>query len=216
VFRTFFSEGPSDFVEQGLTTFGREFAMAHALVKWEPASLLHVIPVGLLQRLMTTKGLTVDRVEEVELVLPTERKARESAREARLVGARSDRTSRLASLRFRMAIMLADQKTDPDRFEQPLDDDLLAVLDKVRIRYETARPIQYARVEVTTTDRTRHTLDSETFDPPSVDWKGWLAAGGSPLLSEQQLTRLVELLGRLEDVPDVAEVMACVVPGASS
>jgi 2-methylcitrate dehydratase PrpD len=215
VFRIFFSEGPTDFVEEGLATLGREFAMAHALAKWEPASLLHVIPVGLLQRLMSANGLTAERVEEVEVVLPAERKARESVREARLVGPRSDHSSRRASLRFRVAIMLVDQRTDPDRFEHPLDKDLLAVLDKVRIRYETDRPIQYARVEVTTTDRTRHTLDSDTFDSPPFDRKGWLVDGAA-LLSDRQLTRLVDLVDRLEDVPDVSEVMACVVPEAPS
>jgi hypothetical protein len=89
-------------------------------------------------------------------------------------------------------------------------------LEKVRLRFETGHPLFYARVEITTTDGNRYVDEADSYQPPPTDWADWLAEGGRSILPERRLARLAELIGTLEDVPDVSEVMACVVPGDAS
>lgn len=214
VFQSFFSQdGVPDFVEAGLATLGKEFAIAQAQTKRQSGSALNVIPVELTQHVLDKHALSADRIAALEIVVPEERRARETKRENAMRGPRADRTSRLASLGFRTAMTVVDGRIDPARFERPPDADLLAVLEKVWLSYEPGHPLFYARVEVTTTDGQRYAADGETPRPsPSLDWTEWLAEGGRAVLTDGQLTQLAVLVGNLEDVADFSEVMACVVP----
>jgi 2-methylcitrate dehydratase PrpD len=216
VFRTFFSREVPASVETGLATLGHEFAIARAQIKRQPVSALNVIPVELTQQLLRKNGLSASSVAAVELVIPRERQARETQRDDALVSPSADRTSRLGSPRFWVAMILVDGRINLPRVERPPDAHFLSVLDRIGLRFEPGHPLLYARVEVTTTDGQHYAAEGDSHFAPPNDWAEWLAEGGRAILPEQQLARLAHLIRNLENVPNVSEVMACVVPEDSS
>lgn len=210
--RMFFSRDIPDVVHDRVRTLGKDFAILGAHVRPQPISALSVIPVELTRQLVTQHALEPDRVAAVELTLPDERRAREEMRDEAMMNPQAGPTSRQGSSRFLLASVIADGRLDADRFEPPPDPVLLAVLNKVRLRYEPDRPLLYARVDVTTIDSQHYAAEGETLDPQHVDWGEWLIESGNAIVPEKQLARLVELIDNLERVPDVSALLACVVP----
>jgi 2-methylcitrate dehydratase PrpD len=225
VFRTFFARDVPASVEAALATLGEDFAIASVRTKQadidpdgdiprHPA----IIPVELTRSLLSESPLEVDDVVAVTVVLAEGRRVREIQRDEALLRPDADGSTRRASLRFQIAILLADGRTDPSRYEDKPDPDLLAVLERIRLRFEPGHPLLYTRVEVATTAGGRHVVvdDGDTDVPPPADAIDWLTTNGRTVLPVDRLTRLVELVSHLEEVPDVAEVMACAVPAAAS
>jgi 2-methylcitrate dehydratase PrpD len=201
VYRSLFLNGPSHSLEDSLATLGKEFAISHVGTNRYWASALNANPIERAQQLVAEHALTPDDLTTIDLVLPEEREAREAA---------YDHYANRGP-RFLVAIVLSDGRLEPARFEDPPGADLLAVVEKVRLRFERGRPLYYARIEVTTTNGERYVAERDSpTEPPPLDYDAWIAKCGQAIVSEAQLTRLIELLRNLEDVPDIAEVTACV------
>jgi hypothetical protein len=93
------------------------------------------------------------------------------------------------------------------------DPDVRGALAKVSLAFEEGRSLAYARVRLTLRDGRTYEHEG-TFRPyPKGDWSAWLRQGGEADLSAGQLAQLERLLTELEAVDDVADVMACTVPG---
>jgi 2-methylcitrate dehydratase PrpD len=215
VFRSFFSCDVPDSVRAGLESLGHEFVITRARTRRHtavPLSGYNIIPVELTQRLVEEHALSAAHVATVEIALPEERRAREDKREDAITRSGADSVNRMESLGLRIAMVVAGGPIEPGRFERPPDPELLAQRDKVRLLFEQGRPLLYARVEVTTTHGERYTAEGDTPVAPPADWTEWLAEGSRGVIPEDRLNRLVHLIRHLEDVPDVSELLACVVP----
>jgi 2-methylcitrate dehydratase PrpD len=204
IYRTYFVEDVPESVRASLGTLGEDFEITKVRRTRYPVSLANTLPMDLTQRLAREHHLTPERVAAIELVLPRSREARE-----RIYGVYAKGPTTV------VAIALTDGRLDSARLEKELGADLLAVRDKVRLRFEDDRGFFYARVEITDVDGQRHTAEGdEPVDSPPIDWADWLAAGET-VVTKQQLTQLADLIRHLETVPDVSELMACVVPSRS-
>jgi 2-methylcitrate dehydratase PrpD len=202
IYRTFFLSDVPEVVHANLATLGRDFEVAKVGRTHYPFSRGNTLPVDLTRQLVTEHGLTADRVAAVDLVLPRSREAREAIYGTYPKGPTSV-----------VAIALTDGRVDPERFEEPFGPEVLAARDKVRLRFEDDHGFFYARVEVTTTDGQRFAAeDDDPGEPPPIDWAEWLADSGRAILPEGQLAELADQIRQLEDVPNVADVMACVTP----
>ncbi|MGH9245866.1 MAG: MmgE/PrpD family protein [Acidimicrobiales bacterium] len=216
VYRTFFQHLPET-LDDHLETLGRDFEVTNAFLKRYSASGINIIPMELAQTLVDEHALSADRIASVDVILPTSRKVREAVWEEPLLSPSAARTNRQGSLRFQVSIIFSDGRVDRARYEQPPDDALLEMLRRVRLRFEDGHPrLRYARIEVTTTDGERYTSEGDTHAFPAPDSAAWLVEGGRAVLSDAQVARLVDLIAGLEDVPDVNEVLACLVPEGPS
>lgn len=119
--------------------------------------------------------------------------------------------ARLVGPRCSIAIIATGGRMEAGRFNVSPDPALLAMAEKVRLRFENGRSTCYARVELTTGGE-RYSAASDTYLTPPLSRAEYLANGGREVLSEDKLAPLADLIGNLEDVPDVSEVMACVKP----
>jgi 2-methylcitrate dehydratase PrpD len=211
LYRSFFFQDVPDQLRDDLATLGADFEISKAEVKRMSASALNFVPIELAQQLVAEHALDASRVAEVVIALPRERRNREAAWETGLSGAGpAAEIGRRGALRFRVAMIIADGRTDPSRYVRDPDADLAGLLDKMRILWEADRPLRYARIEVTTTDGQSHSMDGDRYVAPRVDWTEWLTEGGRAVVGEHRISRLVELIENLEDVTDVADVMAVV------
>ncbi|MGH3462243.1 MAG: MmgE/PrpD family protein [Kribbellaceae bacterium] len=205
VYRTFFLQDVPDVVHEKLRRLGSDFELANARTTRYPVSATNALPIQLTAQLVTEHSLTPSRVAQVDLVLPASRAAREEIYGVYPKGPTSV-----------VALALTGSRLDAARFEEEFDDELIAARDKVRLQFEDGHGFFYARVELTTTDDRRYTAEGGGDVPPAqppLDWADWLACG-RPILSDAQVDRLAELIRDLENVDDVGEVLACLVPGA--
>ncbi len=118
------------------------------------------------------------------------------------------------SLRVKLAALLAHGRPSYQPTPAELDDpDVRGALAKVSLGFEEGRSLAYARVRLTLRDGRTYEHEG-TFRPyPKGDWSAWLHRGGEADLSDRQVAQLERLLTELETVDDVADVMACTVPG---
>jgi 2-methylcitrate dehydratase len=204
VYRTFFLEEVPDNVYDQLATLGTDFALAGAWTTRYPVSSTNAHPIELTRRLVAEHCLTPGDVAAVDLVLPASREAREAIYGVYPKGPTSV-----------VAIALTDGRLDPVRLEEEFDADLLAVRDRVRLRFEDGHGFFYARIEVATTDGRRLAAEAGgdlPADQPPLDWAEWLDTSRCHILSIAQVERLIALIRELESVTDVNDVLACLVP----
>jgi hypothetical protein len=84
---------------------------------------------------------------------------------------------------------------------------------KIALAFEHERSLAYTRVRLTLRDGRTYEREG-SFEPYAKgDWSAWIAQGGTDAgLSDRQIAQLERQLTDLENVNDVAEVMACTVP----
>jgi 2-methylcitrate dehydratase PrpD len=209
VYRAFFRRDVPDSLTDGLATLGTEFHIANAELKQLSASALNMIPIELTQALVVEHGLAPDQIGAVDLVVPVEREHREAVWEGALA---QGGTSRASSLRFRVASVIASKGADLDPYRWPDEAEFVALLGRIRLRFERDRPIRYARVEMVTTGGERYAVDADRHLPPRVDPLEWLTRCGHGVLPDDRLARLAELVGVLEEVEDVSALTALFAP----
>jgi 2-methylcitrate dehydratase PrpD len=210
VYRAFFRREVPDSMADALGALGTEFHIANAELKRLSASALNTIPIELTQALVTEHGLAPDQIASVDLVVPVEREQREAVWEGALAQGGPSRT---ASLRYRVAGVIATKGADLDPYRWPDEAEFVALLGRIRLRFECERPMRYARVELVTTGGERYVVDADHHVPTQVGRLEWLTRCGNGVLPDDRLERLVELVGGLEEVEDVSAVTALFVPG---
>jgi hypothetical protein len=156
------------------------------------------MPIELTLRLAREHEITPERIAALRLVLPRSREIREA-----IYGAYPKGPSTL------VAIALTDRRFDPGRFEEELGAELLAVREKVQVRFEDGRDFFYARLEIDTTDGQHVTAEGDgRLDGPPLGRSTWREVAGDDL-DEASLTRLEDLVRNLEHVAHVRELTEC-------
>jgi 2-methylcitrate dehydratase PrpD len=205
---TFFGGMPAD-LDASLDTLGETFELLSATTKHYPGTGLNILPVQLMIDLTREHGLTPDNVAEIRLDLPVER---ENFAPGHALPPFEDAAAASSSARFHLAVVLLEGAPRDERYERFDDPEILEIVDKVDVRLVPGRSIRYARLCVTTADGAELTAEGDHYVFPRADWPLWLAKDGARLLSKEKLDRLAELVGRLDEVDDVSEVMACTTP----
>jgi 2-methylcitrate dehydratase PrpD len=191
MYRSYFLGDVPDSVHDRLDTLGQDFDLSRARINSGTTSLLNLVPMELARRLMTEHGLTAARIAAIDLVLPEERESREAAYHS----------YQHRSPRHLMALIVTGGTVEAARFDRPPGPEVVAMTEKVRLRFEPGHPITYARLEVTTADGEHYVAEDDTHHTTPLDWTTVLAQ-----------PRLIELLRNLETVPNVKEVMQCLKP----
>ncbi|MGH9246965.1 MAG: MmgE/PrpD family protein [Acidimicrobiales bacterium] len=220
-YRVFFGAVP-DGLDASLDRLRGHFAICAATTKPESASGANIPAMQVACELRTCGAFNVADVAGVRVVLAEKRRGRDAYFEGDLDRRPTDSYAARLSLRFRIAAIMLDGRIDLTRIGDPGEPDLRAMLDRVTLDYEAGHTIEvageivpavsYARVEITTHDGRTFSGERDRVIPPPTDWRAWLRRDGASLVGVEQLDRLEALMARLEDVADVAEVMASTRP----
>ena len=212
LYMAFFGYVP-DGLEPNLASLGKDFSILGASRKEYPSSASHFTALDRALDLLQRTGLRAAAVSRLVATLAEDFRGRFGYMEAGVEKPEPSDEEILRSLRVKLAILLVDGAIEPlptrARFREPA---VQAVLPAVSLSFEPRRPLDFARIEITTTDgRTFSTAGG--FAPyPKGDWSAMLRKDGERFLSEPRLARLERLLTRLEEVVDVGEVLAATVP----
>ncbi|NIK61407.1 MmgE/PrpD family protein [Kribbella shirazensis] len=208
-----FASADTSWIEAELETLGEHFTITdtHPKLPGSP-NAVNSAPLGITRRLMQEHALDYARIEQVAVFIPQERQLVEEQRSAMLT-APSSWSSRDVSLHYLVASVIADDWVGAGGLDGQSRTVLRAALDKVHLRYEAGRPIQYARVEITTADAEIYSGENADLESsaPQLDWEEWLTDSGLNVLSDRSLNRLLKLMRHLEDVSTVTDVLACLV-----
>jgi 2-methylcitrate dehydratase len=198
-----------------LGRLGRDFKIMSASTKRYPGSASHIAPLEAARALFARERPLERDVERIRVVNPDEFRGRFAHQETRMDWAREPGDEDLAvraSLRLKLAVLLVTGEVVPRPTPAHWRDERVqAAMDKIELVFE---PIAHDKAFVEVRLRDGRALREEgTVTPyPRGDWGRWLRTDGAAFLSEAKLTRLEQLVSRLEDVQDFAEVMACVTP----
>jgi 2-methylcitrate dehydratase PrpD len=207
-FDTFFGGLPNG-LDESLGTLGETYEIRNATTKHYPGTALNIVAIQLMMDLVRRHGLTSATVSRIVVALPVERENFINGHGAPPFENSADASS---SVRFQLAIVLLDGTPRAEHFERFGDPEILEIVDRIEVRLVTGRQIRYARVQVTTADGRELSAEGEDHRFPRAEWSSWLARYGARLLPLDKLNRLVDLLGRFEELDDVSEVMACTIP----
>jgi 2-methylcitrate dehydratase len=202
-------------LDEALARLGRDFKIMAASTKRYPGSASHIAPLEAARALFARERPAGRDVERIVVTLPNEFAGRFAHQENRMDWAREPGDEDLAvraSLRLKLAVLLVTGEVVPrPTVEHWRDGDVQGAMPKIDLVFEPI-PDDKAFVEVRLSDGTTRREEGTVTPYPRGDWGGWLRTNGARFLSDAKLTRLEQLVSRLEDVDDFAEVMACVTP----
>jgi 2-methylcitrate dehydratase PrpD len=210
LYAAFFGGVPAG-LEDNLATLGREYSILRSVTKRFPGSECHVAPLETTQALLADAGLRANDIEKFVAVLPHEFEGRFGKIEPIIERPSLRDGDLIYSLKARLALLAMEGKiVSPtlDRFNAAKVRDMLA---RIELHFEP-RPEDYARIEIRTKDGRTLTREGKISARPKGDLAGWLRRDGERFLSEAKLEKLTRLIANCEDVPDVAEILACTVP----
>ena len=205
---TFFTGEPPA-LEQSLDSLGTGFEIMNATTKRYPGTGLNIVAIELATRLAGDHSLTASNIRSVTVVLPVERK---NFLTGHMHPPFESEAAARSSVVLAIAIILTTGHLDTALVEDYTRPDLVELCGRISVVLEEGHPIRYARIEVETSDG-RSAADEghdHIFDP--VDWFAWLSVGGMDIVGGERLTRLVEIIQRLEALDDVAELTALLRP----
>ncbi len=216
LYQTFFGKIPVS-LPGLIDDLGSDWEIFKAEQKRHHGTGQSTIAIELLLGLVRDHDLTADRVAKIDVFLPTERRFRE---EFVFRGPFGPGANRFSSMPYALSVALVDGKVGPGRYsDAPVDEKIARQLPKIEVTFEDGHEIErYCRLEVRTVDGATLIRDADVYEfafPRSV-WGEWLQLDGLRLLSPQQLQRLEQLIGDLESLDDVSELMATVVPSGAS
>jgi 2-methylcitrate dehydratase PrpD len=198
-------------LDERLATLGRQYAIGDVRVKYLPMSGSHYPPLEQAEALLRRTGLQARDVRQLVAVLPDELRGRFEFLETWIDGASVTRTEVIRSLRVKLAVLLVTGAIVPQpSVAQFRDPEVQAALAKVSLRYEPIS-LDRARVNVATVDGRSHTAEGTLRNEPKIGAM-LLRQHGEQFLSATRLAELERLMTHLDDVNDVAAVLACTVP----
>jgi 2-methylcitrate dehydratase PrpD len=212
LFATWFGANARD-AYPDLASLGHEFAIMGTSTKRYPGSASHILALEFTKELLAEAAARAEHVDSLVVTLDEDFRGRFELMEPLID--RPDATERdvKSSLRVKLAILLAHGSiTYQPTLAQFADPAVRAALSKVSLRFERLPSIEYARVRLSLSDGRSLEREGLVRPYPKGDWSAWLRAGAERYLSAHQLSRLEHLLTHLEEVDDVADLMACVRP----
>ena len=202
--------GPPEGLEPSLASLGRDFSIMGLLVRGATGGS-HLAPLQVGEALIARLALQADAVERVTATLPDEFRGRFGKRETAIQRDQPTLPDLQQSLRLQLAILLVERTVREPTFDHYANPIVRAAMDRIEFAFEV-RPVDWAAIELRTRDGRVFREEGRIRVAPKGDWSAWLRQDGERFLSEAKLTKLEQLLTHLEDVNDVAEVLACTVP----
>ena len=191
---------------------GHDWEILEAEYKRHHGTGQNTVAIELLLAMRREHDLDASNVDAIDVVLTVER----SHRKENLFGGPFESSGEAySSMPFALAVALTHGEVTADHYTEAgiSDAGINGVLQKIRVRFEDGHDVaRYCRLEVTTADGRRLVRDSDAFmfPFPDDDWRDWLYKDGATVLTEGRLDRLLDQIVNLEQVDDVAEIMASV------
>ncbi len=214
LYSTFFGAVPDE-LDAMIKGMGTDWEILTAEQKRHHGTGANAVAIQLLLDLMAENDLDAARVARVDVFLPAQRQARAEV----AVRAPFDRwDDAYSSLPYALAVALLDGRVAPERYTDDVVNDpaVASEMDKVLLNYEGGHETdgRYCRVEVHAAGVQRFVRNANSFvyPFPRSDWVDWLQRDGARMMPGAQLRQLESLIAELENVDDVAELMATVVP----
>ena len=222
LYRSFFGELPNA-VEGLIAGLGSGWEILGAAQKRYPGTSQNTVATELFLQLVHEKQLTPTSVTQIDVFLSFPEQSEERKKELTFRGPFDSWTDAYSSLPYALALALVNGEVASERYrEGNLNDTATAeTMRKITTNFEEGHgQARYCRLEVHTVDGRKLVRDSThseisetfTFPFPRTVWGDWLRSDGRRVLPEQQLQCLEDLIGDLENVRDISELMACVVP----
>jgi 2-methylcitrate dehydratase PrpD len=192
-----------------MASFGRDHVIVEALEKRYPGTAANQVPIEAM-RDMVTKGLVkADNIDSIIVSVPIERK---NIAVINSIGPFDDSHTTPSSFAFQMAMLIIDGDLHFHRYAEIDNPEIMAVVRRIRVEFVEGRPIRYAKVEVVTKNGKVHMREGTHFAFPAQDPFTIIAKYAAPFLPKDRIQRFVDLLDRLETLPDVSEMIACLAP----
>src|SRR5262245_4543511 len=218
-FQTFFGTDLSD--NWVLTaTLGKPFFLAAPGigVKMYPSGYHLHHPFEAALELVKKHGITVDKIADIELIVPRRGHFDRPNIRAGLEGK--------FSYQYHVAMAILDQKLTIESFhdERALARDVQDLLKKMSVRVDPSIPRNPDIVYYTVAIKLQDGKEVSAAQPlpkshwryplPRAEWEGKFRANGARVLKEQSVERIVKLVDTLEGIPDVRELTEALVPQA--
>jgi 2-methylcitrate dehydratase PrpD len=202
-FETFFGAVPPAVEELRLD--GAPDEILDTTTKRYPGTGLNIVGIELMRELVHEEHITPADVQRIVLTLP---RARENfATGHLLIGL--ERWRACSSLPFQMAMVIVDGgETNFARYYEPDDPAIAAILSRVELRFEAGHEDErFTRFELLTRDGRRFVREGERHTFAPLDPAAELTRAGGGRLPDARLSRASALVGRLDEIADVAELM---------
>ncbi|MDE0001960.1 MAG: MmgE/PrpD family protein [Rhodospirillaceae bacterium] len=191
-----------------LASLGRDYAIMTSEEKHYPGTGLNQVPIELMRGFVLNDRIGAGDVESIHVTLPAERK---NFRASYARGPFTPRTSPSSAL-FQFGALLVDGDLRPDRYEDVDHPDIRRLIDNTRVDFVDGKSVRYARLEVATRDGRVLVGEGDEFAYEPESPEAILTREADGILAEAKIERACELIGGLENVGDVAELTACLVP----
>lgn len=220
LYRSFFGSVPRALA--GLVDrLGVDWEIMGAEQKRYPGTGQHAVAIDMLLKLIASDGLTASQVSSIEVVEPDADDSDIRKREVAFAGPFIRAVQAYSSLPYALAIALHDGHMSLARY--PDEDDLALINDPaiaqlmslVTLHFESGHASsRYCRLEVKlrTGHVVRREVESFSFPFPREAWGPALQEFGLQILGGEQLRRLEALIADLQDLGDVANLMAVLSP----
>ena len=191
-----------------VASLGRDYAIMASEEKHYPGTGLNQVPIELMREFVLTHSLRAGDVASIQVTFPTERK---NFRASYAKGPFTSRTSPSSAL-FQFGVLLVDGDLRLKRYEDVDNPDIRRIMDRTEVDFVDGKSVRYAGLQVTTTDGRVLVAqgDEFTYEPESPEQI--LTRDADGVLPAGKIERACELIDGLEDVSDVAELTACLVP----
>jgi len=196
-------------VEKLMASFGHDYMIVEALEKRYPGSALNQVSIEAMRDMVMRKLFTADDVVSIRVSVPVERQKIDILHST---GPFEDSVRSTQSAAFQMAMLVVDGELNFARYADFNNPQIMAVVRKTSFEFVAGRPLRYAKIEVFTKDGTRHMREGTHFAFPPQDPYTIIERYAARLLPGSQIRRFVDLLGNLEQVSDISQLTACLVP----
>jgi 2-methylcitrate dehydratase PrpD len=205
---TFLGETSVD-IDELLASMGRDYAILTSHEKRYPGTALNHVPIELLRALIRKERLCAADIREIRIELPIERR---NFAASHSTGPFPQRINAVASVAFQFAMLLLDGDIVYSRYDELGNPALLESARKCRFDFVTGKSIRYAQLRVRTVDDREFTVAGERFSYEPEPARVMLERDASGVLPPQQTERFLALLGDLQHVDNVADLLRSLVP----
>jgi 2-methylcitrate dehydratase PrpD len=219
LYRSFFGEVPASL--PGLVSrLGTDWEILTAAQKRFPGTGQNTVATEVLKGLLHEEGLAPEAIARIDVTTAFADDSPERKRELASHGPFKTWVDAWSSLPYALSVVLMAGDLDPARYAANLENPgVLAAMELVHLHTERGHfAPRWAKVKVTLHDGRSVARDSNNvvYPFPRDAWRQWLDRDGSRFLSQTQLTTLEQMIAGLEDVRDVSELVASVVPERNS
>ena len=204
---TFFGRNGLD-LDAVIESLGSPHAINRTTEKRYPGTGLNQVPIELMRDIVTSRDFQPSKVDRIWIDLPVERR-NFAAGHGKPPFSSGEAASSIA---FHFAMLAQDGELRFERYNQHDSPELCALADRCDFRFVPGKSIRYARIEIITTsgDVLVREGDFFAFTPYSIDTL--LCNGLTGVLPPHKIERLLTHLDQLEVLPDVCDLMDCLVP----